>query len=160
MRRGWQHGLIRLDQPAFEGVAVSRLSNHIAFAVPVGRSPIKGEIPPIAYYTADIDYTGDAPHLTDKRRIPVDGTCNGEPQDFRHGDHELMINCYKLAEPGRGYWSGVYGVDVATGRLTAYRTVETEYNEMEGIAPDGKLGGRRMRAARKNRPCGDQSLPA
>jgi Tol biopolymer transport system component len=31
----------------------------------------------------------------------------------------------------------VFGVDLGTGKVTTYRKVEGEYNEVEGIFPDG-----------------------
>lgn len=132
-----QRGLMPLGQPVFEGTAVSRTRNRIGFAVVTGRSPRPGEIPPTAFFVADVDLAGPRPRLVDRRKIEVKGTCAGEAQDFRDSDRELLVACYVLAEPGRGYWAGAYGLDLASGRLTSYRDAPEEYNEIEGVAPDG-----------------------
>lgn len=137
LRKDLRRGLMPLGQMVFEGVAVSRTSGRIAYAMPVGKSPRPGEIPPIAFFLADVDANGEQPRLVNRRRLEPKTKCDGEPQDFRDGDRELLVSCYVLTEPGRGYWSGAFGLKLASGELVTYRDAPAEYNELEGVAPDG-----------------------
>ena len=58
--------------------------------------------------------------------------CTLEAQDFRRNDTELIYTCY------RPPYADVLGVDLATGKTTVYRKEPGEYNEVEGIFPDGE----------------------
>ncbi len=58
--------------------------------------------------------------------------CTLEAQDFRHDDRELIYTCY------RSPFADVFGVDLETGTVTTYRKLADEYNEVEGIFPDGE----------------------
>jgi Tol biopolymer transport system component len=58
--------------------------------------------------------------------------CTLEAQDFRKNDTELIYTCY------RSPFADVLGIDLATGKTTVYRKVDGEYNEVEGIFPDGE----------------------
>ena len=51
---------------------------------------------------------------------------------FRNDDTELVYTCY------RSPFADVLGVDLATGTVTTYRKLPDEYNEAEGISPDGQ----------------------
>jgi len=125
------HGLMPLDQLVMEGVAVSRRSNRIAFTeLPGGNSTSE-------FYTADIAYEGGQARLVNRQRVIREKPCMGETQDFRNADREITFTCYARREPGRGEQAGVYGVDIASGKVTRYRDRDEEYNEVEGIAPDG-----------------------
>jgi hypothetical protein len=128
--RGLERGLMPLDQLVMEGVAVSTRENRIAYAEFPGNNP-GNEL-----FTADIIYEGGTPRLANKRRIPREANCVGEPQDFRRADREVTFTCYSQSKD-RGNQAGVYGVDIASGRITRYRDVPDEYNEVEGISPDG-----------------------
>ena len=128
-----EHGLVSLDQRVFEGVAVSRRSNKIGFAVHDGEMTPKNMT--TEFYTAEIAYGVDGPRLVDKRRVPVTD-CVGEAQDFRDDDKEMTLACYGLSPTG-GALASARGVELATGRMTIYRNAPGEYDEIEGIAPDG-----------------------
>ena len=147
-----ERGLVPLDQPVFEGVAISRRSNLIGFAVQEGEisaSNLKDLKP--QFYTAEIAYGADGPKLVNKRHIPVTG-CVGEAQDFRDNDREMTIPCYGLSPTG-GAHASAWGVELATGKTTIYRDVPDEYDEIEGIAPDGSW------SAVECAPAGSGGLP-
>ena len=58
--------------------------------------------------------------------------CTLEAQDFRRNDTELIYTCY------RGQYADVFGIELASRRVTTYRKLAGEYNEVEGIFPDGE----------------------
>lgn len=117
-----------------EGVAISRKRMKIAWANAHGQYPDLLAPGESVIYTADIEYKAGTLTLINKKeviraRAPA---CTLEAQDFRHEDTELIYTCYThpLAD--------VLGVDLQTGKTTVYRRVPGEYNEVEGISPDGE----------------------
>ena len=74
------------------------------------------------------------PRLANKKEIIRAKTpeCTLEAQDFRRNDTELIYTCY------RSPFADVFGIDLASGKVTVYRKVSGEYNEVEGIFPDGE----------------------
>ena len=58
--------------------------------------------------------------------------CTLEAQDFRKKDTELIYTCY------RSPFADVLGIDLNTGKITMYRKLAGEYNEVEGLFPDGE----------------------
>ena len=117
-----------------EGVAISRRSPKIAWSNTRGQYPdllAEGES---VIYTADIVYDGGAPTLVNKKEVlrAKAPECTLEAQDFRQDDRELIYTCY------RSPFADVFGVDLQTGKVTTYRKLADEYNEVEGISPDGK----------------------
>jgi len=90
-----------------------------------------------AFYTGDIFYKSGEARLVQKKKIldardlPFD--CDLETQNFRPPDEkELIFSAY-------GYQcSEVMGVDIETGRVTNYSLAPEQYDEPEGIFPDGK----------------------
>jgi Tol biopolymer transport system component len=123
-----------LDHKISEGVAISRRSMKIAWSNTRGQYPdllAQGES---VIYTADIVYEGAQPKLTNKKEV-VRATapeCTLEAQDFRRNDTELIYTCY------RSPFADVLGIDLITGKITVYRKLQDEYNEVEGIFPDGE----------------------
>ena len=125
----------RLGQRVSEGVAVGRASNQIAWVTNRGNDPT---LPGTAYNTlfvADVAYdAAGVPSLAD-RRIVYQSNDSMEAQDFRPldgvADAEITFPRYRsnLAQVG--------GVEVATGRTRIFRDVRGEYDEPEGIFPDG-----------------------
>jgi Tol biopolymer transport system component len=85
-------------------------------------------------YTADIVDEGGQPKLANKKEIirARAPECTLEAQDFRKNDTELIYTCY------RSPFANVLGVDLASGKVTTYRKISDEYNEVEGIFPDGE----------------------
>jgi dipeptidyl aminopeptidase/acylaminoacyl peptidase len=123
-----------LDHKISEGVAISRKRMKIAWSNTHGQYPellAEGES---ALYTADLIYKDGVPELANKKEVlrARSPECTLEAQDFRDDDRELIYTCY------RSPFADVMGVDLGTGKVTAYRKLPDEYNEVEGISPDGK----------------------
>ena len=125
---------IPLDHKISEGVAISRTSMKIAWSNTHGQYP--DEIPQgeSVIYTADIVITGSQARLTNKTEVirARGPECTLEAQDFRRQDSELIYTCY------RSPYADVLGIDLKTKKVTIYRKVPGEYNEVEGIFPDGE----------------------
>jgi len=134
LRRGRNAPAARLDEPCFEGPAVSRRDLRIAWTrsdyperVVFGRSEI---------WTGKLVLDDGPPRLVDRRRV-VDRSdfhylAFLETQDFRPPDErELLFTAYA--------WRGgeVMGVDLETGRLRNYSR-DWGYDEAEGVFPDGR----------------------
>jgi Tol biopolymer transport system component len=124
---------IALEHKISEGVAISRKTAKIAWSNTRGQYPdllAEGES---VIYTADIVEDGGRPTLAGKKEIirARAPECTLEAQDFRKNDTELIYTCY------RSPFADVMGVDLNTGKVTTYRKIAGEYNEVEGIYPDG-----------------------
>jgi Tol biopolymer transport system component len=117
-----------------EGVAVSRRQAKIAWSNTRGQYPDLLAPGESVIYTADVVYQNGVPALANKKEVLRAKTpeCTLEAQDFRNDDSELIYTCY------RSPYADVLGVDLATGGVTVYRKLQGEYNEVEGVAPDGK----------------------
>jgi Tol biopolymer transport system component len=125
---------VPLDHKISEGVAISRKNLKIAWANTRGQYPdllAEGES---VLYVADIAYKDGVPALANKKEVlrAKAPECTLEAQDFRRGDAELVYTCY------RPPYADVLGIDLATGKVTTYRKLPGEYNEVEGISPDGQ----------------------
>jgi len=116
---------VPLGQKCSEGPAVSREQMRIAWTQ-------QG-----AFYMADIVYKNGRPMLAnkkkilDKRNLPFE--CAVETQNFRPPDEkELIFSAY-------GYQgTEVMGLEIATGKVTNYSKAPGQYDEPEGIFPDGR----------------------
>jgi Tol biopolymer transport system component len=123
-----------LNHKISEGVAISRKGPKIAWSNTRGQYPdllAEGES---VIYTGDITYKDGVPELANKKevlraKVPE---CTLEAQDFRNDDRELVYTCY------RSPFADVLGIDLQTGKVTTYRKLPDEYNEVEGTSPDGK----------------------
>ena len=125
---------VPLDQKISEGVAISRRTSRIAWSNTHGQYPdllAEGES---VLYTADIVKDAAAPRLVNKKEImrAKAPECTLEAQDFRKDDAELIYTCYRTP------FADVFGVDLGSGKVTTYRKLPGEYNEVEGIFPDGE----------------------
>ena len=123
-----------LNHKISEGVAISRNGMKIAWSNTRGQYPellAEGES---ALYTADLIYKDGVPELANKKEVlrAKAPECTLEAQDFRDDDRELIYTCY------RAPFADVLGIDLGAGKLTTYRKRPDEYNEVEGISPDGK----------------------
>ena len=125
---------VALDHKISEGVAISRKSARIAWSNTHGQYPdllAEGES---VIYTGDIVYEGGQPKLANKKEVlrARAPECTLEAQDFRKNDTELIYTCY------RSPFADVFGVNLDTKAVTTYRKLAGEYNEVEGIFPDGE----------------------
>jgi hypothetical protein len=116
---------VPLGEKCSEGPAVSRRHMRIAWT--------QGG----AFYMADIVYENGKPGLANKKRI-LDGRdlpfeTGLETQNFRPPDEkELIFSAY-------GYQgTEVMGLDTETGKVVNYSQAPNQYDEPEGIFPDGK----------------------
>jgi Tol biopolymer transport system component len=129
---------VPLNQKISEGVAISRTRTKIAWANGHGQYPEQFKEKESALYTADIEYKDGVPTLVNKKEVlrSPGPECYLEAQDFRQDDTELIYSCYR--EHPKGIKADVMGVNLETGKVTAYRKIDGEYNEPEGIFPDGQ----------------------
>jgi Tol biopolymer transport system component len=126
---------VPLNHKISEGVAISRRSMKIAWSNTRGQYPEELAEGESVIFTGDIEYKDGVPTLTNKQEIirAKRPECTLETQDFRRNDTELIYTCYREGDKG-----DVYGVDLATKKITTYRKIVEEYNEVEGISPDGE----------------------
>jgi hypothetical protein len=117
---------VPLGEKCSEGPAVSRKQMRIAWT--------QGN----AFYLADVVYKDGKAELAnrkkvlDKKDLPFE--CEGiETQNFRLPDEkELTFSAY-------GYQgTEVAGLDIETGKVVNYSLAPVQYDEPEGIFPDGK----------------------
>ena len=125
---------VALDHKISEGVAISRTAMKIAWSNTRGQYPDRFQEGESAIYTADVVYENGHAKLANEKEILRGKApdCTLEAQDFRRKDTELIYTCY------RPPFADVLGVDLNTGKTTTYRKLPGEYNEVEGIFPDGE----------------------
>ena len=124
-----------LNQKISEGVAISRQQMKIAWANTHGQYPDRIADDESILYTADVIIEDGVPRLAKKREVLRSGSnaCTLEAQDFRNNDTELTYTCYRAP-----HFADVMGINLRTGKVTTYRKLPDEYNEVEGIWPNGK----------------------
>src|SRR2546428_10917480 len=127
---------VPLGTKCSEGPAVSRKRMHIAWTQVYAQYP--DELPAGAsrIWEADIVYESGAPKLAGKR-VALESKdlpfkCTLETQNFRPPDEqELTFSAY-------GYQgTEVCGIDLRTRKVTNYSNAPEQYDEPEGIFPDG-----------------------
>jgi Tol biopolymer transport system component len=125
---------VPLGHKISEGVAISRTAMKIAWSNTRGQYPDQIAEGESIIYTADLVYENGAPKLANKKEVIRAKTpeCTLEAQDFRKNDTELIYTCYRTP------FADVLGIELATGKTTVYRKIATEYNEVEGIFPNGE----------------------
>jgi len=123
-----------LNHKISEGVAISRKRMRIAWANTHGQYPDLLPEGESVLYTADVLYKDGVPEMANKKEVlrARAPECTLEAQDFRNDDTELVYTCY------RPPFADVLGVDLGTGKVITYRKLPDEYNEAEGISPDGQ----------------------
>jgi Tol biopolymer transport system component len=116
---------VPLGEKCSEGPAVSRRHMRIAWT--------QGG----AFYLANIVYENGKPELANRKKIldsrDLPFKCGLETQNFRPPDEkELIFSAY-------GYQgTEVCGLDIETGKVVNYSQAPGQYDEPEGIFPDGK----------------------
>jgi hypothetical protein len=138
-----RRGLQPLGEQVFEGIAVSRKSNRVAWTV-VEPELKPGEgwqlafVRPTKRYVANVNFENGFARLVGKREImpTLPRECGFiEPQDFRDDDKELVYSC--MGTTSGGVLISVMGHKLGTGQNVTYRRRAGEYNEVEGIHPSG-----------------------
>jgi Tol biopolymer transport system component len=126
---------IPLNHKVSEGVAISRTRMRIAWSNTHGQYPDQLAEGESVLYTADIEYKDGVPALVNQKEVirAKAPECTLEAQDFRNDDTELIYTCYRAP-----HYADVFGVGLNTKRVSVYRKLGDEYNEVEGISPDGQ----------------------
>jgi hypothetical protein len=125
LKRDLSSAPVPLGEKCSEGPAVSRRRMRIAWTQ-------SG-----AFYMADIAYKNGKPELTNRKKIldnrDLSFKTGLETQNFRPPDEkELIFSAY-------GYQgTEVAGLDIGTGKVVNYSMAPNQYDEPEGIFPDGK----------------------
>ena len=135
MKAGGRTAPVALGQKVSEGVAISRRQMRIAWANTHGQYPDSLAEGESVIHMADVVYdSAGAPRLANLRELlrAKRPDCTLEAQDFRHDDTELVYVCYREHDK-----ADVMGLDIASGKITTYRKLPGEYNEVEGVSPDG-----------------------
>jgi len=115
-----------LGEKCSEGPAVSRRNMRIAWT--------QGG----AFYMGDIVYKNGKPELSGKKKMldrqDLPFECGLETQNFRPPEEkELIFSAY-------GYQgTEVMALHIATGKVVNYSKAPNQYDEPEGIFPDGKF---------------------
>ena len=126
-----------LNMQAAEGPVPSRTRMHIAWS---WRAVAHPEMKPGSsrMFEADIVYDNGVPRLANQRTI-LDSTevpfqVELEPQNYRRpAETELTFSAYGFQQ------TEVFGLDLATKKLTNYSNGPGIYDEPEGIFPDGRF---------------------
>jgi len=129
---------VPLGTKCSEGPAVSRKRMHIAWTHVHAQYPDKLPDGVSQMHEADLVYENGTPKLAnqklilDSRDLPF--RCTLETQNFRPPDEkELIFSAY-------GYdGTEVCGIDLITKKVTNYSKAPDQYDEPEGIFPDGKF---------------------
>ena len=135
MQKGARTPPVALGHKISEGVAISRKRMRIAWANTHGQYPDSLAEGESVIYMADVVYdSAGTPKLANTKELlrARRPDCTLEAQDFRRDDTELVYVCYRERDK-----ADVFGLDLAKGKSTTYRKVEGEYNEVEGVSPDG-----------------------
>ena len=124
-----------LNQKISEGVAISRTRLRIAWANTHSQYPDSIPEGESVLYVADVVYAAGKPRLSNRREVlrARRPECTLEAEDFRRDDSELVYTCYRAPDK-----ADVFGIDLGTGVVTPYRKLAGEYNEAEGVSPDGR----------------------
>ena len=124
----------RLGEYCWEGPAASRSQLRIAWAQHHGLFP--SDIRHYELYVGDLDYSSGKPRIINQRMVLDNsmGEVEGqvlEPQNFRPGkENELTVQVYHNCE--------VFGLNYITGELVNYSNEPGQYDEPEGIFPNGE----------------------
>jgi len=128
---------VPLGTKCYEGPAVSRHRLHIAWAHVAMEYPDEMARDTSRMQEADIVYEDGVPKLVNQKLIVTSTDlpfrCEMEPQNFRPpGEKELTFSAY--GHQG----TEVCGIDLVTKKVINYSNAPDQYDEPEGIYPDGK----------------------
>lgn len=128
---------VRLNMKCSEGPAVSRKSMRIAWRIDHGDYPEQMEEGTVQLWMGDIEYVDGIPQLSNTKKIldtrDLSFHCSPEPQNFRPPlENELIFAGYEYQG------TEVMGLNLETGEVLNYSLADPEYDEPEGIFPDGE----------------------
>jgi Tol biopolymer transport system component len=128
----------RLGEKCSEGPAVSRKNLRIAWTVDHEDYPDRMPEGVSQIWMADIVYENDAPRLVNKRLLidnsAIPHPCSLETQNFvPPSEKRLTFSAYRWPKG-----TDVMVLDLSTGTVEALTNSPDEYDEPEGMFPDGK----------------------
>lgn len=125
---------VALGERISEGIAISRSSSQIAWAVTHRQDPAVPEGRSLLV-TAQLEVRGGEARLTGKRTVyDADATaCSIEAQDFYAKDAKMTFTCNEADGS-----ASVMSLDVASGKAVNCSAAPGTYNEVEAIFPDEK----------------------
>lgn len=128
---------VRLGTKCSEGPAVSRKNMKIAWTVASNQYPDSMEKGQYLFYMADVVYTNGVPHLANKKVI-----LDNEDTPFKDMEVQNFVPPLEKSITFSAY--GYQGTEVMllnleTGKITNMSNAPNEYDEPEGIYPDGKF---------------------
>ncbi|MCF7803744.1 MAG: hypothetical protein K9N46_00395 [Candidatus Marinimicrobia bacterium] len=126
----------RLGEKCSEGPAVSRTQMKIAFTQAYPQYPDKMEESQYVFYLADIVYDDGTPKLVNKRKI-----LNNRETEFSDMEVQNFIPPEEKAITFSAYGyrgTEVMTLNLETGEITNMSQADNQYDEPEGIFPDGK----------------------
>ncbi len=129
---------VPLDTKCSEGPAVSRRRLHIAWTHVAAQYPDKLPDGVSRIREADITYDNGTPRLANERLVldsrDLPFRCGLETQNFRPpAERELVFSAYDYQG------TEVCGIDLVTKHVTNYSQAPGQYDEPEGIYPDGRF---------------------
>ena len=125
-----------MNEKCSEGLAVSRKNMRIAWRVDYGDCPERLEEGIVQIWMGDIEYHEGIPQLVNRKlildKMDLSFATEPEPQNFRPPDEkELIFSSY-------GYQGcDVMVVSLESGEVIYYSNAPYQYDEPEGIYPDG-----------------------
>jgi len=129
---------VRLGEKCSEGPAVSREHLRIAWTVDHGDYPDRMPDGVSQLWIGDVVYDDGVPKLVNKRML-IDNSvipfeCDLETQNFvPPGEDRLTFSAYRWPKG-----TDAMLLDIPSGKVTALTNTPEEYDEPEGIFPDGK----------------------
>ena len=133
--------LVPFREPIYEGVAVSRKSNKIAWVVnePIGTKPVEaqeaGHDGTSTLKSGRVVVSGGSAKLVDVHVLTTTkwSDCQLEAQDFLPDDRSVVGPCYNVRKT-----QIAAAVRVEDGKVFRYPTPQNLFGELEGIFPDGR----------------------
>lgn len=127
---------VPLGEKCSEGPAVSRKHLKIAWRIDHGDYPDRMPEGTTQMWTGTIEYKEGTPMLTNKKLVfdsrDFPERISPEPQNFRPPDEtELIFSSYEYQG------TDVMGLNLETGEVINYSNAPDQYDEPEGIFPDG-----------------------
>lgn len=135
LRKPFDRPAVLLDAYCDEGPAVSRTDDRIAWTLPGQREIAMGRI---------VERDG-MPLLVDRKtvlsfdRLKRPASERLETQDFYPGQNRLIFTYYYGTDAEPFYYANAYALDLTTGALENLTNGQDDYNEAEGVAPDGSF---------------------
>ncbi|HKJ41171.1 MAG TPA: hypothetical protein VKA27_03715 [Sunxiuqinia sp.] len=127
---------VQLGTKCSEGPAVSRKNMKIAWTVAANQYPDSMKEGQYLFYLADIVYSNGVPHLANKKVI-----LDNEDTPFKSMEVQNFVPPLEKSITFSAYgYKGteVMLMDLETGKITDRSNAPNEYDEPEGIYPDGK----------------------